>query len=154
MVIDIENKIILFPLNIIGLIIGFYHGIVTNNFFVTIIGGAIGMVIYLIIFFMGVSIKWLIKNTFSQHLNGDLLGFGDVILACTIGLVVGWPIILSSLLITIFLSGLVSIFIIVTSWLRKRYQKFYSIAYSPYLIAGAIITLNYQSILGKLLKLI
>ena len=150
MIIDIENKIILFPLNVLGLIIGFYYGIMTNGFHTTVFGGVTGMGIFLGIFFLGILAKWLIKFFFTLELKGEPIGFGDVILACTIGLVVGWPIILNSLLITIVISGLISSIIILFSWLLNRYQKFYSIAYSPYLITGAIITLNYQSILSKI----
>ncbi|HEY3196126.1 MAG TPA: A24 family peptidase [Candidatus Dormibacteraeota bacterium] len=66
----------------------------------------------------------------------EALGFGDVKLALFMGLLLGWPHIVSALFYGVFLAGAVSIGVIV--WRRSLKG---TIAYGPYLAAGALIVL-------------
>jgi len=66
----------------------------------------------------------------------EALGFGDVKLALFMGLLLGWPQIVSALFYGVFLAGAVSIGVIV--WRRSLKG---TIAYGPYLAAGALIVL-------------
>jgi leader peptidase (prepilin peptidase)/N-methyltransferase len=66
----------------------------------------------------------------------EALGFGDVKLALFMGLLLGWPHIVSALFYGVFLAGAVSIGVIV--WRRSLKG---TIAYGPYLAAGALIIL-------------
>jgi len=68
--------------------------------------------------------------------KAEALGFGDVKLAAFMGFLLGWPAIVQALFYGVFLAGVVSIGIIV--W--KRSMKG-TIAYGPYLAAGALIVL-------------
>jgi leader peptidase (prepilin peptidase)/N-methyltransferase len=66
----------------------------------------------------------------------EVLGFGDVKLALFMGLLLGWPQIVSALFYGVFLAGAVSIGVI--AWRRSLKG---TIAYGPYLAAGALIVL-------------
>jgi leader peptidase (prepilin peptidase)/N-methyltransferase len=56
-------------------------------------------------------------------------------------LLVGWPDILSTLVVAILLGGVISLLIIVVQLLTKRYQAFSAIPYTPFLIMAAILVL-------------
>ena len=66
----------------------------------------------------------------------EALGFGDVKLAAFMGFLLGWPSAAQALFYGVFLAGVVSIGIIV--WHRSLKG---TIAYGPYLAAGALIVL-------------
>lgn len=68
--------------------------------------------------------------------KAEALGFGDVKLALFMGLVLGWPYTFTAIFYGVFLAGLISIGVIL--WRRSLKG---TIAYGPYLAAGALIVL-------------
>ena len=66
----------------------------------------------------------------------EALGFGDVKLALFMGLLLGWPYTFTAIFYGVFLAGVISIALIV--WRRSMKG---TIAYGPYLAAGALILL-------------
>lgn len=67
------------------------------------------------------------------------MGMGDVKLAGVIGLVTGFPGIIVAILICIFSGGFVATLVL----LRSRFKRGQTIAYAPYLVLGAWISLYY-----------
>jgi leader peptidase (prepilin peptidase) / N-methyltransferase len=72
----------------------------------------------------------------SALFHQEALGFGDVKLALFMGLLLGWPYTFTAIFYGVFLAGLISIGVIV----RRRSMRG-TIAYGPYLAAGALIVL-------------
>jgi len=72
----------------------------------------------------------------SALFKAEALGFGDVKLALFMGLLLGWPYTLTAMFYGVFLAGVVSIGVIV--WRRSLKG---TIAYGPYLAAGAVLML-------------
>jgi leader peptidase (prepilin peptidase)/N-methyltransferase len=72
----------------------------------------------------------------SAIFKAEALGFGDVKLALFMGLLLGWPYTFTAIFYGVVLAGLVSIGVIV--WRRSMRG---TIAYGPYLAAGALIML-------------
>ena len=70
--------------------------------------------------------------------KAEALGFGDVKLAVFMGLLLGWPYTFTAIFYGVLLAGAVSIGVIV--WRRTMKG---TIAYGPYLAAGALIVLLY-----------
>jgi prepilin signal peptidase PulO-like enzyme (type II secretory pathway) len=70
--------------------------------------------------------------------KAEALGFGDVKLAFFMGLLLGWPYTFTAIFYGVLLAGAVSIGVIV--WRRSMKG---TIAYGPYLAAGALIMLLY-----------
>jgi len=74
----------------------------------------------------------------SAIFKAEALGFGDVKLALFMGLLLGWPYTFTAIFYGVLLAGLVSIGVIL--WRRSMKG---TIAYGPYLAAGALILLLY-----------
>ena len=72
----------------------------------------------------------------SAIFKAEALGFGDVKLAAFMGLLLGWPYTFQAMFYGVFLAGVVSIGVIL--WHRSLKG---TIAYGPYLAAGALIML-------------
>jgi leader peptidase (prepilin peptidase)/N-methyltransferase len=72
----------------------------------------------------------------SALFKAEALGFGDVKLAAFMGLLLGWPYTFQAMFYGVFLAGLVAIGVIL--WYRSLKG---TIAYGPYLAAGALIML-------------
>jgi len=70
--------------------------------------------------------------------KAEALGFGDVKLALFMGLLLGWPYTFTAIFYGVLLAGAASIVVIV--WRRSLKG---TIAYGPYLAAGALIMLLY-----------
>lgn len=68
--------------------------------------------------------------------KAEALGFGDVKLALFMGLLLGWPYTFTAIFYGVLLAGVVSIGVII--WRRSMKG---TIAYGPYLAAGALIML-------------
>ncbi len=86
-----------------------------------VIGGAVGLGFFLLVLLI----------------NPRGMGLGDVKLACLIGLVTGWPMVIVALLIGIILGGLAAIVLLS---LRLKGRKD-AIPYGTFLAIGPIITL-------------
>ncbi len=65
------------------------------------------------------------------------MGMGDVKLAGMIGLLLGYPEVLNALLLGILLGGIVAAGLLIA----RRVSRRGTIAYAPFLSAGAIVTL-------------
>jgi leader peptidase (prepilin peptidase)/N-methyltransferase len=64
-------------------------------------------------------------------------GLGDVYLAAMIGAMVRWPLVLSSLILGIFLAGVIGVLLLVS----KRASRKTAIPYGPYLCIGALVVI-------------
>jgi leader peptidase (prepilin peptidase)/N-methyltransferase len=65
------------------------------------------------------------------------LGFGDVLLAVWVGLAVGWPAVLMSLLLAILVAGAAGLGILAWKALRRKATQGATMAYGPYLALAA-----------------
>ncbi len=105
----------------------------------TILGGAAGFVAVLGLYLLGGVFARLMSRMRGQQLEEVAFGFGDVTLAGLIGLAVGWPGVIVALFIGILAGGVFSLGYLLTMFLRRRYQAFMPIPYSPFLILGALV---------------
>jgi len=125
---DIERRLILnvvmYPSIIFALVASFFTpGMIWQS---ALAGGAIGF-----IFFLGAA---LVGNSI---FGSGAMGGGDVTLATFVGLIVGFPLIIETLILAILIGAGVSLILIVT---RARTLRDH-IPYGPFLVAGAIATL-------------
>ena len=123
LVIDLEHRrvlnIMVGPAAGIALLAAALHGI--PSLLSALLGGAIGLGLFLLVALIG---------------RGKM-GMGDVKLAGLIGLVTGYPDVLSALFIGILLGGLGGIALLITR--RAGLKSF--MAYAPYLSIGVLIVL-------------
>ncbi len=144
-VIDIEHRVILHSVSIVGAVLGLGIGIflrggksITNGITSTLLGGAVGFGTMLIFYFLGeLFVKYMSKK---RGLPADevALGFGDVNLSGILGLLLGWRAILACLLYAVLAGGLVGVVFIIGMLVAKKYKAFTAIPYAPFLILSAI----------------
>lgn len=141
-IIDIEHRLILHPVSIAGAILGLVVGTVAHGITTTLIGGLAGLGIMGFFYLVGVFFARYRAKKLGKDDDEEALGFGDVILAGVLGLMLGWPAIWFALLLGILAGGLISLIIIAFLLATKKYQTMsFFIAYGPYLILGATLTL-------------
>ena len=142
MVIDLEHRLILHPVSLAGAILGLVVGIIAHGVIATMLGGLAGLVIMGFLYFVGTLFAKYRARKLGKEDDEEALGFGDVILAGILGLMLGWPFIWFALLLGILAGGLISLVIIVYLLISKKYQTMsFFIAYGPYLILGAAIVM-------------
>jgi leader peptidase (prepilin peptidase)/N-methyltransferase len=140
-VIDLEHRLILHPISLVGSILGIFIGVWLHGWLSTLIGGLIGFGIMLALFFIGVVFVRTIIRKRRPGFDEEPLGFGDVILSGILGLFVGWPGIVLCLIVGILIAGLGALIYILGRMVTHHYQSFDFVPYGPFLLAGAFILL-------------
>jgi leader peptidase (prepilin peptidase)/N-methyltransferase len=135
-VIDVEHKLILHvvtvPTTLIA-ILGLSWFLPDNNIRMAALGALTGFIFFFTLF-------WIGERFFGQ----GALGFGDVTLSMTMGAMLGFPMIIATLVIGILLGGILSGLLLVTRIVNRSSY----IPYGPFLaIAGMIMLVWGQPIL-------
>lgn len=151
-VIDIEHHLILHPVSIAGAVLGLGIGIWMHGFISTILGGILGFLIMLVLYYLGIILFKKIrkpsdedKQTSDGHSEEEALGFGDVNLSGVVGLLLGWPGIVAGITLTIFLAGGFSALYLITMLIKKKYHAYMAIPYGPFIVLGAAILLFFMN---------
>ncbi|TAK33649.1 MAG: prepilin peptidase [Chloroflexota bacterium] len=128
-VVDLEHRLVLDRLILPASVVALLSTAIQHDPWSAVIGGLVGLVLFGIFFGL----------TFLVYHQG--LGFGDVKLALFIGLAVGWPIVLPSLAIGIFLGGVISLGLLLLRLVRRHSY----VPYAPFLAMGAMVGVLYGS---------
>lgn len=146
LIIDLEHRLILHPVSIVGAALGMLAGSRLHGILPTIEGGLAGLGIMLLLYLFGRVFARIRARRLQAagHPPDDeeALGQGDVILASVLGLILGWPLIWFGLLIAILLGGLVGLPILLAMLISRRYRTtawMVFIPYGPFLIASATL---------------
>ena len=139
-VIDYEHRLILFVVTIPAAIILAVLGSLdpSRGPEKTLLGGLVGFLAVFGLYLLGGLFARLIWRLRNQPLEEVAFGFGDVVLAGVIGLMVGYPGIILALFLGVLAGGLFSLGYILVMVLRHRYEAFMPIPYSPFLILGGM----------------
>jgi leader peptidase (prepilin peptidase)/N-methyltransferase len=146
-VIDLEYRLILHPVSLVGALLGLVFGILNHGVLNTILGGMAGFGIMLAFYFLGVLFIRFISKTRGDDIDEVALGFGDVNLAGVIGLLLGWPGIVGGIFLAIIIGGVVSGIVVVMGMIQKKYQAFQALPYGPFLVISAAALLYISSAL-------
>ncbi len=140
-IIDLEHRVILHPVSLVGIVLGSMLGFLLHGFLPTLIGGVTGFLIMLFLYLTGQGFARLMGRIRHEEIEEIPLGFGDVNLSCVLGLILGWPGITAGLLLAILLGGGFSAVYILISKISRQYRPFVAIPYAPFLLLGATILL-------------
>jgi leader peptidase (prepilin peptidase)/N-methyltransferase len=150
-IIDLEYRLIMHPVSIFGAILGLLVGYSRVGLVNTLIGGAVGFGSMWLLYMLGILIIKLIDRARRRPVNDVALGFGDVNLSGVLGLMLGWPLILFGLVISVLIGGLVSLIYIVVKLITGQYNAFMALPYGPFLVSGAVILIYFWDLVVKLL---
>lgn len=143
-VIDLEHRLIMHPVSIIGAIIGLTIGIWFNGLSLTVLGGLAGFGTMFVFYLGGILFAKIISRIKKTEIDEEALGFGDVNLSGVLGLILGWPVIFAGLFLAILGGAIISLLFMFGMVVSRRYQSFVAIPYGPFLIAGAVILLYFR----------
>lgn len=151
LVIDLEHRVIMHPVSIVGFVLGLGVGILQRGqhsipfgISSTLLGGAAGFAAMLVFYLGGKLYGKRISEESGLAANEVALGLGDVNLSGILGLLLGWRTIFACLLIAILAGGLVSLVITLGMLIARRYKANTAIPYAPLLILSAIYFLYLQ----------
>jgi prepilin signal peptidase PulO-like enzyme (type II secretory pathway) len=146
-IIDIEHRSILHSVSLAGAVLGFAIGVWIHGAWQALFGGAIGFGVMLLLFFAG---KGLLKIIGRQKPASDkseemkeALGFGDVILGGIVGLMLGYQLILTGLVVAVFIGCIYSFLYLFLLLITRQYKMLSMIPYGPFLVASAVILLYF-----------
>jgi leader peptidase (prepilin peptidase) / N-methyltransferase len=147
-VIDLEHRLILHPTSVFGALFGLGLGAWLHGFVPTLLGGLAALAIMSVLYLLGVFFARIrasrLKATGRQTDDEEALGFGDVILAGVLGLILGWPFIWFGLLLGILLGGVIGVALILYWLLANRMEEkalMTFMPYGPFFIASVFLIL-------------
>jgi leader peptidase (prepilin peptidase)/N-methyltransferase len=140
-VIDLERRLILHPVNLVGGAMACIQGVFLHGLGKTILGGGFGFLVMLIFYFLGMLFVKHFSRVRGEESDQVALGFGDVNLAGVIGLLLGWPGVVAGLILAILLGGLVSGIYLLGKLIKGQYTAFEALPYGPFLVLSAVYLL-------------
>ncbi len=145
LIIDLEHRLILnvviYPAWLLALAGSFLH---PKPYFyrLALVGGAVGFGLLFLIYLGGELFIRIVSRMRGKPLHAVAFGFGDVRLGGFIGLILGFPAVLTALLITVLTGGLFgSVYWLVRAVILRRYSLFTAIPYGPFLVLGAMVVM-------------
>jgi leader peptidase (prepilin peptidase)/N-methyltransferase len=152
LVIDLEHRLIMHPVSLFGLGMGFLTGSIRQGWMSTLLGGLAGLGIMLTLYLLGVAFAKIRAKRLGVDDGEEALGFGDVALATVLGLVLGWPLIWFGLLLGILISGAFIILLLIGLFVTGKYKTLaIFVPYGPYLIASATLLIFFPHIMARIL---
>ena len=129
-VIDLEHRLILdvmtYPLTVVALLLSMVVVDLENSIGLALLGAVVGFVIYYLFYLFG-------NVVFGE----GALGFGDVKLAMLMGAMLGFHRIIFTLMLAIFLGGIISVVLLIS----RRMGRYSYAPYGQYLAIAAIVML-------------
>ena len=150
-VIDLEHRLILyvtiFPTAGVALLYALFGGeqellpALTKS----LLGGLTGFGIFYLLYLFSFGLARLVERLRGEALTEVPFGGGDVNLAGVVGLAVGWPGILLTIMLTVVSGGLVAGLYLLFKRLRGEYVPFTPIPYGPFIVFGAFMLLVFSA---------
>ncbi len=148
---DLEYRLIMHPVSIFGGVLGLVVGFLNVGWWRTLAGGAAGFAIMGLFYLLGVFIMKLVQRKRGPLADDVALGFGDVNLSGVLGLMLGYPVIIIGLVISVFVAGFVSLVYIIRKLLMRQYQAFMALPYGPFLVLGAVVLIYFRALVLQLI---
>lgn len=144
-VIDLEHKLILnaviYPAWGLALAGSLLHP-EPYHYRLALLGWIVGFGLLLLVYLAGELFVKVLSRLRNRDINAVAFGFGDVRLGGFIGLILGFPDVLSAIFLAILLGGLAGIaYWFVRAVILRRYSLFTAIPYGPFLVIGAVAVL-------------
>jgi len=105
LVIDIEHRLVLIEMSIIGILLFLIYGVILRGFSRTLLGGLGGLLIMLAFYFLGIVFSKIVGKLRGRQINEVAFGFGDVCAGTFLGLLAGWPWIIGAIIIALISFG-------------------------------------------------
>lgn len=140
-VIDVEHRLILHKTSLFGAVFGLGTGIWLHGILATLLGCAVGLLLMWLVYQIGIGFVRLMERIRRRKIGEEAMGFGDVVLGGVIGLFLGWPGILTAIMLTFILGGVGSILYLGYAALARKYNISLTLPYGPFLAASMAIVL-------------
>ena len=142
-VIDISHRMILRSLTILGWILTACIGYSIHVLPLTLLGGASGLVVMLVLYYAGVLFSKFMQKRNEAPVE-EALGFGDVYISIMAGFLLAFPDVFSALLLAILIGGIISFAFLLTMLARRDYHPLTAIPYAPFIILATIMLMYKQ----------
>jgi hypothetical protein len=144
-VIDIEHRLVLIQTSIFGLFLFLVYGAALNDFSTTMMGGFVGFLIMLFFYLKGKIFIHMIGKIRKKEINEIAFGLGDVIFGTILGFLVGYPLIIGAIILSMLLLVVVSFFLFLFLFLSRKYHAFsMTLPFTTFQVIGAIAILYMQ----------
>lgn len=142
-VIDIEHRLVLHQVSLVGVALGLGLGIRLHGLQYTLLGGAVGFLLMFLLYKLGEVFVRMMSRVRGEVVDEVALGFGDVNLNGVLGLMLGYPVVLIGLVLGVLVGGVFSFVYLVLGLLLRRYRSFEALPYAPFLVVAAALLLYF-----------
>jgi len=146
-IIDLEFRVIMNSMIILGVVLGLVFGINFHGIVNTLQGGIVGLFVLMVLYYLGRILMPYLAHLRNHVLNKQALYKNDVFLGLIMGLILGWNGVLNGLLISLLLFGTVGVFSIIGMILLDKYDPNLAIPLGPFMVLGVVICLSIHHVL-------
>ena len=150
-IVDIEHRLILQPVSIVGGLLALAIGIQLRGILITLLGGVAGFGLMWLFYFLGLQFTNLIHRFQGKPLE-EGLGFGDVTLSGVLGLLFGWPGVVGALFLGVLIGAAIGLLYLLGMAVTRRFKSFATMPYGPFLVASAVILLYFREFVLSLIN--
>lgn len=141
-VIDMEHRLVLIQTSLFGLFLFFVYGILMNGIIVTVKGGLAGLLIMLAFYFAGSLFIFISGKLSGKEIDEVAFGLGDVFFGTILGLLVGYPLIIGAVILTMLLLVIFSLLLFLFLILKGKYRAFsLTLPFTTFQVLGALVIL-------------
>ena len=136
-IIDLEHRLIMHSVSLAGGVLAVILGWQAHGMAETLIGGATGFGIVFGLYLLGWLFVVFQRKVRNKIIDEVAFGWGDVILATVLGLLLGFPLIVMAIFLAIVFASVYSLFHIAYLVVRRRYHSGAVIPLGPFFVLGA-----------------
>ncbi len=143
-VIDIEHRLILHKTSLFGALLCGGVGAWLHGPLSTLAGGLAGLGCMLLVYYLGGLFVRLMSRLRGREIGEEAMGFGDVILAGVMGLLLGWPGVFAGLIYTFILGGVGSLFFLLIAVVTRRESHNLTLPYGPFIALAMFLLVFFR----------
>lgn len=155
-VIDLEYKLILFPVTIPAMGIALLDALLLPSpppdIVSALLGGLLGFVVFFVFYQGGYLFTYIMGRARGEEINTVAFGYGDVMMITFSGLILGPADTFLAIFITVFLGAIGAVgYIAIRSLSRSPYSLYSAIPYGPYIVLATIIMMLFSAEIRSLI---
>ncbi len=139
-VVDIEHHLVLGETTLFGIVLFLIYGIILHGWKQTLVGALAGFLVMLVFYFLGMAFSKIVGKIRHRGISEVAFGFGDVTTSGILGLFMGWPVVIGSIILGFAAFTVYSVIFLTVLVFTKKYKAFANaLPFTPFLILGMII---------------
>ena len=138
--IDLEYRVIFNSVIVFGVLLSTMYGSIINGVENTLLGGAVGLIVFLLLYSFGKIIMPIFASLRNINLVKQAMYKNDVFMGLIIGSILGWKYVMNGIFIVLLFIGIAGLTYSIFMILQRKYEPNMTIPLGPFMILGTVMS--------------